>query len=54
MELLVSGILIFIVLWIIIILVEGMMTTLDIDDDEYYKNKWCDDNPRLKDPFDTE
>ena len=23
-------------------------------EDEYYRKKWSDDNPRLKDPFDTE
>ena len=54
MEFIVFGTLVFIVLWGVMILSEEMMTMLDEHDDEYYKKKWCDDNPRLKDPFDTE
>ena len=54
MEFIVSGTLVFIVLWSVIILSEEMMTTLDEHDDEYYKKKWCKNNPRIKDPFDTD
>ena len=54
MELIASGTLAFIVLIGIIILLEGILTTLEEHEDEYYRKKWSDDNPRLKDPFDTE